>query len=77
MDQPERFGGDPGESARSEEVSETGKPTDETGRPTWLEDVDEPPRRSASELDVPEPSDEDFPGADEEPIDPEGGPASA
>jgi len=77
MDQPERFAGDPGESSPSEEVSETGKPTDETRRPTWLEDVDEPPRRRTSELEVPEPSDDDFPGADEEPTDPEGGQASA
>lgn len=74
MDRRERLGGDPGGRSASEEPSETGKPTDETRRPTWLEDVDEPPRRRPTELEVPEPADDHLPGADEEPIDPEGGP---
>ena len=77
MDEGERLGGDPGASTPPEEPSETGKTTDETRRPTWLEGVDEPPRRRPIEEDVPEPADDELPGADEEPIDPEGGQPSA
>jgi hypothetical protein len=73
MDEREPFRADLGRAIPSEERSEPGKPTDETRRPTWLEDVDEPPRRHATEREVPEPGDDHLPGADEEPIDPEHG----
>lgn len=73
MDEREPLPGGLAAGTPSEEPSETGKPTDETRRPTWLEDVDEPPRRRATDQEVPEPADDDLPGTDEEPIDPEPG----
>jgi hypothetical protein len=59
------------ERARSDpdaESSESGVPTDETRRPTWLEDVPEPPRRDPVDVDVDVPTPpNDLPGPEKEP----------
>ena len=69
---PDQTGTDyrpPEERARSDpdaEPSESGVPTDETRRPTWLEDQSSPPRRTPAEGEIPDPA-SDQPGPEDEP----------